>query len=128
MAKRSPSLSPAFLKAQAYACITTKSGTRKWLHYGELHRVDGPALIHSNGTQEWWLHGQRHRDGDLPAIIHRNGDKVWYKNGLCHRDKGPAVVLKDGTQFWYHNGIRDDAAYLRAQKSIKIRKLQPPRR
>jgi predicted lipoprotein with Yx(FWY)xxD motif len=63
---------------------------------------DLPAIIKSNGTQEWYKHGRRHRDGDLPAIIKSNGSQEWYKYGEKHRDGDkPAVVRADGTQEWY---------------------------
>ena len=26
---------------------------------GELHRVDGPAMIRADGTEEWWVRGNR---------------------------------------------------------------------
>ena len=25
--------------------------------HGQLHRLDGPATIKADGTQEWWLNG-----------------------------------------------------------------------
>ena len=55
-------------------------GDEVWYKDGELHREDGPARIHSNGT------------------------KVWYKDGKLHREDGPAVIKKDGTKRWYLNG------------------------
>ncbi len=27
---------------------------------GELHRVDGPAVVHADGSCEWWVEGKRH--------------------------------------------------------------------
>jgi len=32
-------------------------GAKEWCKNGELHREDGPAVIHSNGDKEWWLDG-----------------------------------------------------------------------
>lgn len=32
--------------------------TEIWVdHNGQLHCLDGPARIFSNGTQEWWVNG-----------------------------------------------------------------------
>ena len=48
----------------------------------ELHREDGPAAEHTNGT------------------------KGWYVNGKCHRVDGPAVEYTDGTKSWYIDNKR----------------------
>ena len=47
--------------------------------------------------------GQLHRD-DGPAIVHPDGTQYWYRNGQLHRDDGPAAVYQDGKQLWYRNG------------------------
>ena len=39
---------------------------------GKLHRTDGPAMTHRDGTEEWWEHGKRQRT-DGPAIIRPDG-------------------------------------------------------
>ena len=44
--------------------------------------------------------GQLHRD-DGPAIVHPDGRQYWYRNGQLHRDDGPAIVYPDGAQYWY---------------------------
>jgi len=59
---------------------TDNHGNIQYTLYGELHREDGPAFIHADGTQMWWL------------------------NGKCHREDGPATIWEDGSQFWYING------------------------
>jgi hypothetical protein len=42
--------------------------TKIYWSNGKIHRSDGPAVIHEDGTQEWWKKGIRHRlDG--PAIF-----------------------------------------------------------
>jgi hypothetical protein len=73
--------------------------------HGELHRDDGPALIWSDGTQEWWQHGERHRD-DGPALIRSDGMQVWYQHGEQHRDGGPAITELGGAQYWCQHGER----------------------
>ncbi len=70
---------------------------------GKWHRDDGPALIWTNGTQEWYQHGEKHRD-DGPAVISTNGAQFWYRHGERHRDDGPARIWPDGTQHWYQHG------------------------
>ena len=49
---------------------------------GQLHRVHGPAIIHTNGT------------------------RYWMQNGMRHRADGPAVIWYDGTVNWYWNDTR----------------------
>jgi hypothetical protein len=98
-----------------------------YLKNGQLHREDGPAVEHDNGTKEWFKNGLRHRDGDLPAIEHYDGTKVWFQNGQIHRDgdshafeshyekkwykkdflhreNGPAVEDNEGNQEYYFMG------------------------
>lgn len=99
---------------------------------GELHRNNGPAVIHNNGNKEWWINGERHRD-DGPAIenesastsikyewfnhgkLHReggpaigwiDGDCMWFVNGKLHREDGPAIMYKNGYTQWYSHGKR----------------------
>ena len=77
------------------------------VHYhnalGQLHRVFGPAVEHSNGYRAWWQNGQRHRlDG--PAVEYPDGSKFWYQNGKLHRLDGPAAEYPDGDRAWYING------------------------
>ena len=52
----------------------------KWSRDGEIHREDGPAVIHFNGNKEWRKSGKLHRDND-PAIIWPNGARYWWSNG-----------------------------------------------
>ena len=46
--------------------------------------------------------GQLHRENG-PAIEHSNGSKYWYLNGKLHRENGPAIKHPDGSKFWYIN-------------------------
>ena len=57
---------------------------------GQLHRVHGPAVIHTDGTTVWWLNGKRHRDHG-PAIERVDGSSAWYQDGHLHRTDGPAI-------------------------------------
>jgi len=70
---------------------------------GYLHRDDGPAIEHSDGSKSWYQNNQRHRD-DGPAVEYANGSKEWYQNGQCHRDDGPAIEWADGHKAWYLEG------------------------
>ena len=57
------------------------SGTRWYYNSaGQLHRDDGPAVEHSDGTMLWYQNGLRHRT-DGAAVEWPSGNKVWYING-----------------------------------------------
>jgi hypothetical protein len=71
---------------------------------GQLHHLDGPALVATyDGHKEWRVKGKLHRE-DGPAIIHPGSYKAWYKYDKLHRLDGPAIEYVDGTKQWYVNG------------------------
>jgi hypothetical protein len=51
---------------------------------------------------EWYLNGKLHRLNN-PAIVHTNGTKLWFSNGKKHRLDGPASVYNDGYKEWWIN-------------------------
>ena len=69
-----------------------------------LHRENGPAIEHTNGSQSWYVNGKAHRE-EGPAIECATGDKFWYKNGKLHREDGPAIEYSSGNKRWYLNGV-----------------------
>ena len=81
-------------------------GTKRWKNAeGQLHRDDGPAIEHADGSKEWWVEDKLHRlDG--PAIEYVNGDKSWFLNSKLHRTDGPAIECANGDKFWYVEGKR----------------------
>jgi hypothetical protein len=81
------------------------SKTKRWKNKKELlHRLDGPAIEHSDGTKEWWKNGERHRE-DGPAIEFTDGYKEWWFEGRIHREDGPAILYKNGGKNWFLNDI-----------------------
>jgi hypothetical protein len=59
--------------------------------------------IYADGSQEWHVDGQLHRlDG--PAVIHAHGSQRWHVDGQLHRLDGPAVIDADGSQEWWLHG------------------------
>jgi hypothetical protein len=85
-----------------YRIVRTSTTVSYYDAADELHREDGPAVVHKNGTRSWWKHGQRHCV-DSPAIEWDDGVKEWYLNGKCHREDGPAMECANGTKYWYIN-------------------------
>src|ERR1700758_1767170 len=58
-----------FLKDKFTRMVDCYKYTKYILPNGQRHREnDQPAVIYSNGAQEWWYNGQRHRENDKPAI------------------------------------------------------------
>lgn len=71
----------------------------EWRMNGELHREDGPAMIHHDGDEGWYFEGKEHRT-DGPAWSTREGLE-WYQHGKRHREDGPAVINNNGTKQWW---------------------------
>jgi hypothetical protein len=55
---------------------------------GEPHRVGGLARVFPSGREEWLRHGRLHRT-DGPAVIHANGSVKYYVD-VCARSAAPA--------------------------------------
>ena len=86
---------------------------------GQDHRVDGPAVEHSDGTKSWYLNGERHRE-DGPAWENVYGTAYWLLNGERHREDGPAIVYSNGDKVWYLNGM----TYTEEDYNDKIKTLR----
>jgi len=71
---------------------------------GELHRVEGPAILYFNGAKEWWVDGKKHRI-DGPAVERPNGYKEWWLNGTPHKLDGPSCISPTGFKMWHIRGI-----------------------
>ena len=99
-------------------------GTKEWiLPNGSVHREDGPAVEHTNGTKYWYIDNELHRE-DGPACEYSGGGKWWYLNGQLHRENGPAIEYRYGDKEWYINGIEySEKEYKYKTRSIKLKKL-----
>jgi len=95
------------------------NGGKEWFFDGELHRLDGPATEWPDGDKAWWVGGKRHRV-DAPAVEGADGNKVWYFEGELHRTGGPAVEVR-GDKKWYVHGKlhRLDAPAIEAADGYK---------
>ncbi len=105
-----------------------KKGNRiEYYNYdGELHRLDGPAVIYDHGTKYWFKNGKLHRENNLPAIEYDNGDKEYYVNGNLHREDGYAIDHIDGTKEYSLNGkfFIDKQEYEKELIKIKLERLK----
>lgn len=88
--------------------IENADGSKEWFTHDPWdrkirHRTDGPAIIYSDGDEEWYYHDVLHRVGG-PAVTWINGTLEWYVNGRHHREDGPAIEWADGMNEWFLNG------------------------
>lgn len=84
--------------------ISKTEYSTKWLLDGQLHREDGPALVHQDGTTEWYLNGVLHRQGE-PAVERVHGMKEWWSKGIRHREEGPAIVYSQTVASYWLDGV-----------------------
>jgi len=61
--------------------VVDEYGVKRWYNErGELHRLDGPAIIWNDGNKYYYQNGKRHRlDG--PAVIHADGREEYWEYG-----------------------------------------------
>lgn len=65
--------------------VVDKGGTICYYNSDNLlHRVHGPAIIWTCGSQEWCYRGKLHRT-DGPAVEYSNGHKEWFIDGIFIR-------------------------------------------
>ena len=84
-----------------------------WYLNGELHRIKGPAIIQSDGSEDWFRNGNRHRI-DGPAVIRKAGHHV---RGWMDADGNHRVV--DGwMEWWIHGKIYTFDEYLQRLDAI----------
>lgn len=124
--------------------VTTPMGTRCWYSSGQLHRVQGPAVVYLDGSEEWWFEGRRHRMGG-PAITFKCGLTKWYMHGLKHCLSGPAVTNRCGrshsfnkcleptlglpachTEYWVNGWYTTGDDYYRFVDTLHEELLVPP--
>ena len=55
--------------------IKYKNGTRKWLHHGLRHRLDGPAVYFATGDKEWWISGANYTEREWKKEISSRSKK-----------------------------------------------------
>jgi hypothetical protein len=112
-------------------------GTRIWLIDTRLyHRVDGPAVVHPDGSQEWWHLGWLHRDHG-PAIIGPEARLEWWHHGRPMWSDGervsPGLIRHDdygclGTGSPTSHIPRQQAVDLREIRLVERPELVPPPR
>ncbi len=91
------------------------SGNKMWRDdNGELHRINGPAVIDSDGDETWYYHGYVDRVDGPAVIVYYNGRRVreeWRRNDKLHRKNGPAVIdydedgIRIREEWWFNNKL-----------------------
>ena len=81
-------------EALKYRVEVDHNGTRKYYNdAGQLHRVDGPAVVWRDGGKEWYQNGLRHRE-DGPAVVWKSGHTEWWLNGKKYTEQKYRTQLK----------------------------------
>ena len=106
--------------ASQYQYIKGNYGEKIWFNQDSLlHRIDGPAIIYTDGTKQWYSHGKLHRI-DGPAITYADGDGEWWVNGvvtnfshLCERAVLPDLTDEEFYELCTHEDyvVRQLAAH-----------------
>ena len=97
-----------------------ENGIKRWRNdEGELHRLDGPAIVYADGSKFWYVNGKLHRS-DGPAFEGADGHKEWYVNNKRHRLDGPAVEWVHGYKEWWVDGEE----YPEEQWKQKVKELK----
>ena len=60
--------------------ISDQDGLEYWENK-KLHRIIGPAVKDSDGTEYWYENGELHRDGGFAIIESNSKRKEWYTHG-----------------------------------------------
>jgi hypothetical protein len=59
---------------------------------GDLHRLNGPAVIFNDGDTLWYRHGQMHRDDGPARIWVKYGIEEWYKDGKPYKPSAHEIM------------------------------------
>ena len=67
-------------------CFNFVDGSIYYYKDGKSHRLDGPAVKTTGGTELWYKDGKYHRlDG--PAFVWGSGDKYWFIEGKKYTEE-----------------------------------------
>lgn len=88
--------------------VVWSDGSCEYFQNGIIHNENGPALVEKTSSYTrslWYVNGNLHRE-DGPALEHvtQNGDKNYYEywvDGKKHRTDGPTVIHPSKTEIWY---------------------------
>lgn len=69
------------LKYEVFIDIYPTMKGLKYLRYGEFHRKDSPALIIDKGSFMWFEYDKEHRING-PALVNSNGTTGYSKKGI----------------------------------------------
>lgn len=79
--------------------IIRPDGMLIWAMYGQIHRVDAPAIM-SNEVKVWMRDNVFHREG-APAVVEPSSEIIYASEGAIQRRCGPAVLaLKKQSEFF----------------------------
>ena len=80
--------------ALKYCVKVDRYGTRRYYNgAGQLHRLEGPAVVWPNGNCEWYQNGRLHRTNG-PAVVWKGGHTDWWLNGVPYTEQAYYAQLK----------------------------------
>jgi hypothetical protein len=88
--------------------VMKTSSCEIWFRDYIIHREDGPAIIHKNGSLAYCENGVFHRE-DGPAIINSHGQVQYWNRGKISNESGPAVIYMNGDVEYWINGTKIDS-------------------
>jgi hypothetical protein len=95
--------------------VVWSDGEEQWRVDGELHRDDGPAWTRDDGLEVWARDGKLHREGKRPSVLHPNGFALWATNGevtVVHYPNGFLVVFENFRVFGTNKALGSDVHHL----------------
>jgi hypothetical protein len=69
-----------FIPKNFTGIVELENKTKFWFKEGNLHRLDGPACEHSNGTKKWWIDNTKY-DIDYLNFLSRNSIYIGKEKG-----------------------------------------------
>lgn len=110
-----------------YGEVKIKNGDTIFLLENTVHRINGPAIIKSDGTSYWVKNGEIHRE-DGPAVYQKTSSslfELYCVNGRKHRLDGPAVISPGlpSVQYWVDGIQLNEEEFINEIRRIKIKSL-----
>ena len=60
---------------------------------GFPHRINGPAVVYSDGEMRWFRHGLRHRDDGPAQVWAEHGIEMWYKDDKLYEPSAHEIMV-----------------------------------
>jgi hypothetical protein len=84
------------------AVVHTRCDTSCWYHFGKRHRLDGPAVETGDGHDEWHVNGREFTEDEFYRYVDQLTGEVFVPPGkiLVHDTKDPYYMEDEGLDFY----------------------------